>query len=224
MHEDGIVTVSDTVLGKWEGHTIPRWAVMATFAGIGGAAPRCVDYRVRVIPTPPDDTEHRPSWWGVVAANQVIGQMENNVIEPAQVENLGDIPAEGIPRRVFEEASQARLLEKARAIAERRPDKVAETARAVLARPKRRPGRPPARSLPEKLRILADVEDAFAEGRSLSEIGKSHDMSRSSVRDLLSWARNDANPRLFVSPGPGRTGGGLTPVGRAMFARLPKED
>ena len=223
---DQVVTVSDTVLGRdSQGRTVVRWAVVATFVGIDGAEPRCVDYRVRVVPEPPAAATPTPAMWSIVAGGRVLRAMEAAAITADEAEQLGEVPAEGIPRRVFEQASQARLLAKGRAAVQRRPDRHGETARALLERPTNKRGRPPVRSLGEKLRILADVEAAYeGDGRTLADVAGEHNMSRSAVRDLLGWARHDADPPLFVSYGPGRRGGHLTPQGRAMLDQLDNEE
>jgi hypothetical protein len=210
---EGLVTVSDTVLGKVGGRTAIRWVVVATFVGVGGTEPRCVDYRVRVVPGGSRGEENLRD------AHRVLRAMEQDTTTAEQAAALGPVPAGGIPRRVFEVASQARLLEKARAKATRRPELVAEEARQLLERPARRRGRPPRRSLAEKLRVLADVDEAFAgSDRTLADVAQQHNMSRSALRDLLGWARHDAHPPLFVSYGPGRRGGHLTPEARALLA------
>jgi hypothetical protein len=53
----------------------------------------------------------------------------------------------------------------------------------------------------------------------LDEVAAKHHMSRSAVRDLLSWARGDAEPVLFTNYGPGKRGGELTPAARAMLKK-----
>ena len=54
---------------------------------------------------------------------------------------------------------------------------------------------------------------------TLDQIAKDVHLSRSALRDLLSWARNDAEPRLFTNPGAGRRGGRLTPEARALLKK-----
>lgn len=226
-----MLTVSEIVFDREQR---PRWAVLATFVGLDGAGPRCVDYRVRVVPAGASGAS------GVIAAHQVLHALEQQTIPGADAESLGTIPPEGIPRYVFERASQTRLLEKARrktrvdagriASAGERPGveyfpaprALHPDVAALLAPPVGKPGRPPHRSLAEKLRILARVEDAFVEGRPLESVARDVTMSRSALRDLLSWARKDASPRLFTSSGPGRRGGGLTDEARALLAEIEK--
>jgi hypothetical protein len=220
-----VVTVSDLVMGELDGQTVPRWAVVATFVGVDGTEPRCVDYRVRVIPGPEVGSSPRLSNHFLRMGHRTLASMEEAVISPEDAEQLGEVPAEGIPRRVFELASQARLLDKATSMVERRPERYQASIRQALGRRHRRRGRPPARSLAEKLRILAAVEDAFAtSGRTLAEVAAEHHMSREQLRDLLSWARHDAQPRLFVSYGPGRRGGHLTPQARDLLQDQPDEE
>ena len=127
-------------------------------------------------------------------------------------------PAEGIPRRVFEEASQTKLLEVAR-----RQVKSGRVAggladRLLLSQDRPRRGRPPVMSLGQKLTILADVEKAFATGSTLSRRPADH-MSHGSIRNLLAWARYDANPPLFTGTTPGRRSGELTAAARALIRK-----
>lgn len=205
-----IVTITESVADR-AGE--PRWIVVATFAGVGGSEPRCVDYRVRVVP------ELRDGQSRMAVVGRLMLAMEDQAASEGEVEALGTIPAEGIPRYVFEKASQARMLEKARAKAERRPDLVNEDAAAVLARQaKARRGRPPTRSLRERLLILADVEAAFESGRTLEDVAHKHHVSRSAVRDLLAWARSgDSGVQLFEGTTPGRRGGRLTDAARKLL-------
>lgn len=207
---DGAVVTIPTDVRDRDGRI--RWVVLATFVGVDGAEPRCVDYRVRVVPATSSASE------GVRAAHQLIRQLEANAISPADVAQLGTIPPEGIPRRVFEEASQAKLLASARAKVKRRPERHTARTRELLERQARkRVGRPPLRTLSERLRILAAVEAAYDTGRTLADVARDHDMSRSSLRDLLAWARHDADPSLFTGTTPGRRGGALTPTARALL-------
>jgi len=212
------VTVSETVTSKKPGpRGLPpvRWVVVATFVGIDGAEPRCVDYRVRVVPDAPDASS------SVRTAHRLIEELEAQAIPAHAVDALGEIPREGIPRYVFERASQARLLAKARAAASRRPGRYPADVRATLAQgTAKRAGRPPVRPLGEKLEILADVERAFAEGGKRADVAARHAMSSSALRDLLHWARHDHDPPLFTSYGPGKAGGELTPEARAYLANV----
>lgn len=210
------------------GAKIARWVVVATFVGVGSSEPRCVDYRVRVVPAidlwDRPTTEHDTQVQYRRSADEIAQQLAAVAITPAEAAQLGEIPAEGIPRYVFEEASQARLLATAREKALGRFPNwygFSEDARVFLAqqsRPKRR-GRPPVRSLGEKLRILADVERL----PTLQAAADAHAMSRSAVRDLVSWARHDADPPLFTAYGPGRRGGELTEHARALLAQIEQE-
>lgn len=207
------LTVSQPVKDR-NGHV--RWVALATFVDAGGSEPRCVEYRVRVVPPLPnarmaagigreiaklmheEAESERPTYWR--AAER----------EP---------PAEGIPRRVFEEASQTRLLEVAR-----RQVKSGRVAggladRLLLSQDRPRRGRPPVMSLGQKLNILKDVEDAFATGSTLKAVAVAHHMSHGSIRNLLAWARYDAKPPLFTGTTPGRRSGELTPAARALIQR-----
>lgn len=213
MEGTEVVTVTDSVQDR-AGR--PRWVVVATFVGVDGGEPRCVDYRVRVVPEGPDGGFHFHAYARVMVA------MEEQAAGPEDVAELGSIPAEGIPRYVFERASQTRMLEKARAKVERQPDLVSENAAQLLARQnKPRRGRPPVRSLGEKLRILAAVEAAYAAGRTLQDVADDHFMSRSAVRDIVAWGRSsDSGAQLFTGTTPGRRSGGrLTDEGRELLRK-----
>jgi hypothetical protein len=208
-----LVTVSTEVFDRQ--HRI-RWAVAATFASIDGSEPRCVDYRVRVVPFGTGVSS-------VFALHQTISAMESGAAGPADVEAMGEIPAEGIPRYVFEKASQSRLLEKARASIAKRPERFDAGTRSALQRVpvsrsgQVRRGRPTSRPLGEKLRILRDVEDAYrTPGRSRADVAAQHLMSESSLRDLLTWARHVAEPPLFTGL-PGKREGRMTPAARRML-------
>ena len=85
---------------------------------------------------------------------------------------------------------------------------------------KKRRGRPPARSLDEKLAILQTAERVFAEGGTREDVAKRHHMSTTSVRDLLAWARHDVDPPLFDSNGRSRRGGRLTDAARQLIQEL----
>lgn len=212
-----LVTIEDLVMARPRvGAGLPpmRWAVIATFARVGDAELRCVDYRVRVVPETP-----RASG-SVREGHRVLRAMRESTVSKDEVAQLGAIPREGIPRHVFEQASQANLLKKARAKATRRPDRVSAAARKALqSAGEPRTGRPPKRTLAEKLKILSDAEQGFDAGETRSTIARRHAMSDSSLRDLLTWARRDTPP-LWASHGPGRRGGVLTSHARALLAGL----
>lgn len=212
MDED-LVTVHDLVRDRTDGRI--AWAVVAAFARGPQGEPICVDYRVRAVKALHGnyDGEYAGQRNGQVTVRVLKGQ--------AETEWPGDGPysRKGIPRYVFEAASQQRLILKARDWLDRNPD-AAPKARRVMDVPARRTGRPPTRSPLEKLRILADVEAAYESGRTLSDVAAKNHMSRSAVRDLLSWARGDANPQLFEGITPGRKGGKMTPAARELLERL----
>jgi hypothetical protein len=233
QNSQDVVTVTTAVrtrhpVGVLKMH-LTRWVVVATFVGVDGSEPRCVDYRVRVVPeVDPKVDLGWGSWdggslqWAFRNAATKLGEkLADNAITPDEVAGLGEIPAEGIPRYVFEEASQARMLVMAREYARTHFATVSDKARDIFGRqslPKRR-GRPPVRSMGEKLRILADVERL----PTLQAVADAHVMSRSAVRDLVSWARHDADPPLFTAYGPGRRGGELTEHARAWLAQIEQE-
>jgi hypothetical protein len=126
---------------------------------------------------------------------------------------------------VFEEASQSRLLVKAREMIRKNPTMVnAAIADFVDRQSRARVGRPPDRSIAEKLAILDAIETAFADPeQTLDSVAAKFYMSRSAVRDLLSWARREADPRLFTGAKPGVRGGKVTPEGRALLKKVSKE-
>ena len=99
---------------------------------------------------------------------------------------------------------------------------MSEQAAAVLDRQaKPRRGRPPTRTLRERLLILEDVEKAYREGQTLEDVAKAHHMSRSAVRDLLAWARSeDSGVQLFSGTTRGRRGGGLTDAARKLLREV----
>ncbi len=84
----------------------------------------------------------------------------------------------------------------------------------------RRPGRPPTRSLPEILAILEATEAGHKAGRTLEQVAADRLMSRSSLRNLLSWARHNHEPRLLHPVLQGRSGIELTDEARTMLAAL----
>lgn len=211
------VTVSDVVRDRKGG---PRWGVVATFVGVGGSEPRCVDYRVRVIPEIAEEEDE------FAVISPVMEKLVGHSPTESDVAALGTIPPEGIPRYVFELASQAKLLEAARQWTERNPAFLREQVDALLSR-QRKPqrGRPPTRTLRERLQILADVESTWAAGGTLNDVAEKHHMSRSAVRDLLEWARSgDAGVQLFEGTTQGRRSGGLTAAGRELLEKTAQED
>jgi len=74
----------------------------------------------------------------------------------------------------------------------------------------------------EKLRILAAVEASYDTGTKLEDVARQLHMSRSTLRDLLAWARG-SQPRLFTGSGQGRRGGQMTDVARAMLREIEKK-
>jgi hypothetical protein len=211
--DNSLLTITDTVMDR-QGNV--RWVVAGTFVGLDGSEPRCIDYRVRVAPETESGTTMR-------VVGEIMVAMEDNAVSPADASSLGTIPAEGIPRYVFEEASQARLLSKARASVERQPDKQTAAVRRALARAvlgkqgNARRGRPSTTTLNQKLNILADVEAAYDAGGTRKEVALKHYMSEGALRDLLTWARHKVDPPLFTNDGRGRRSGKLTDHARALL-------
>lgn len=219
--DGSLVTVGDLVLDKGGR---PRWAVTASFLGVGGSEPRCVDYRVRVVPEPPPGVGGA-LFEAIRAGHEVLRLMEENAISADDAEGLGTVPASGIPRYVFEQASQSRLLGKARDKVQRNPERHAESTRRLLERAlpsaqgKTRVGRPPSRSLGEKLAILQDVAEEYAAGTQGARriVAERHHMSEGALTDLLRWARHTAHPRLFTNYGPGKRTDMLTDAARELI-------
>ncbi|MCW2497516.1 hypothetical protein [Jatrophihabitans sp.] len=223
------VKISAFVRDK-RGHV--RWVVLATFVAAPAAEPVCVDYRVHVV------RERPGAFSSQLAADKVLYEMQQDVQRDGRKEvwireSVGPV---GIPRRVFEEASQAKLLTQARTKLSGEPNVVDEFWETVA--PGRRAsltealtgrgapskaGRPPSRSLSQKLEILRSIEDAFAGGRTLDDVARDQHMSRSAIRNLLFWARHTVPP-LFSSTLQGRRGGELTAHARALLAGTEVED
>lgn len=213
---DGVfVKVSEFVSRR--GGIEAGWAVVATFAVEGAAEPRCIDYRVRAIP-------HRDNMLDQI---KVRGEVESQMLDASmgadEIEDLGEFPAGGIPGFVFKEASQARLLDTARARVAASPERYVPVASEALHRVpvsragKVAQGRPWSRDLGERLAILADVERAYEVGDSRASVAALHHMSDSALRDLLHWARKTAEPPLFTDPGRGKKGGRLTQAARDIL-------
>lgn len=213
--EGQLVTVTSEVVDRR--HRQIRWAVAATFLATGADEPRCVDYRVRVVPSSSDGRVD------IRDLHRTLRAMETHATTVEDAERLGSVPPEGIPRYVFEDASQAKLLAKARAAIDRNPGRFEAPAHAAIGRVavnrggEVRRGRPPRMSLGAKLHVLADLEDAYQTGRTRAEVAHDHHISESAVRDLLTWARHTAEPQLFTKSRPGVKGGGLTPEARKML-------
>jgi hypothetical protein len=216
-----VVHVGELVADR---HGVYRWAVSATFVGVAGGQARCIEYRVRVVPTDKSaqlgaTPIERDNWANAHAIESELEADNSRKRRKLWHEAEADAPAEGIPRWVFERASQARMLAKARDLVRDQPDRFQdETVRLLEMENGPRRGRPPIRSLEEKLRILAAVETGFAEGKTIGDIATEQGLSRSSLRDLLAWARStDSGTVLFTGSGPGKRGGHLTPAARSML-------
>lgn len=195
-------------------HPAPGWVVVGLFLPAEDGQLTCIDYRVRAIPN-----THDLFGWTKTLSELAAAMEGQHPHLPAPTVTPG-----GIPRYVFERASQVQLLKKARetlAHSDYYQRNLSGQVRGWLASDgRRKTGRPPSRGLTEKVRILASVEAANYAGTSLDEVANRWHMSRSGLRDLLSWARNDASPRLFTNPGQGRRGGRLTPEARAMLDEI----
>jgi len=231
-----VVTVGEVVNDRKSGRA--TWAVVAGYVIGPQGDPVCVEYRVRQVASAGSDAV------AIVDAIYLAEALETQCKDAALSVPSHPSPR-GIPRYVFEVAAQGRMLDRARkrlaliddqharddAARGRGEDvrivrrEVAADARALLAASTgRRIGRPPQWSLAEKLHILSAVERATVQGRILAEVAAEFHMSRSSLRDLLSWARRDANPRLFTARGQGRGGGELTAEARALLAEIDRRD
>lgn len=187
-----------------------RWLVTAAYEVNDGQA-ACVDYRVQLLPAD--------------AGVRTLRDVGNAAIDSSRalVADDVEVPGGGLPFVVLQRSSPSRLAGKAVARIKARRARGYDVSRALeqftgSGRP--RPGRPPVMPLGERLRVLQAVETAYANGETLDAVGEQFAMSRSAVRDLLSWARHDADPPLFTSPGPGRRGGNLTPEARAIIEQL----
>lgn len=216
------VREAERALSVWDrvedrnGH--PRWLVCAVFVDVNGAEPRCIDYRVRVIPEMP--SKRAAAWAARAVEKELCADIERR--ERSEIYTLAEVtaPSEGIPRRVFEQASQTRLLAKARARVHAAPGTVGPEFEVMLDRQaKPRRGRPPIRPLGEKLRILLDVERAYSKGESLQTVAEAHAMSRSAVRDLVAWARSGDSGAVLFTKWPGRRGGELTQAARRLLEK-----
>ncbi|HXH78181.1 hypothetical protein [Nocardioides sp.] len=208
-----IVTVSSDVMDRRTGRV--GWAVVAAYVTGEHGDPVCVEYRVRQV------RRGERKFDDVVNLHRTIHAMEDH----AEQGIVGEGPFDpvGIPRYVFEAASQGRLLDRARANLARggrSTEGLSTEAKALLTPPAHKPGRPPQRSMLVKLQILQAAEKAHAAGQTLEDVAQQFHMSRSAVRDLLSWARRDASPRLFTGAGQGRRGGEMTPEARAMLSQI----
>ena len=209
MTNEALILVTEIVLYR-AGRI--RWVVIATFVGADGSEPRCVDYRVRVVPSTENGQE-------MLTLGRLYLELQRNAISAVDASALGAIPPEGIPRYVFERASQSRLLAKAKKKVARSPSKYPGSTRRALDRTtmsrqgRAKTGRPPTRSLGEKLKILKDVADAYSADvpRARATVAQRHFMSEGQLRDLLKWARHSSNPPLFTNYGPGLRNDTLTP-------------
>jgi hypothetical protein len=190
-----------------------RWLAVGAFDIRDGEAV-CVDYRVMLLP---DGASVRQVRDATVAAKDC---------SMTQVPEGMGIPGGGLPLAVLREASPARLAAKATAKVGERKARGADVSRALeqfAGAGKPKPGRPPVMSLADKLQVLQRIDEAFTNGETLETVARDMYLSRSSVRDLLSWARHDANPALFTKAGPGKRGGRLTPEAKALIQKLGEE-
>lgn len=196
---------------------VPGWLVVALFVVDDSGDPFCVDYRVRAIV----DT-HKMWEWEPIRKSLLASMQGEASSFPTPVGAAG-----GVPRYVFEEASQSRLLAGARETlktSSRERARLGRVAKQLLAAGERPPGRgrPPAMPLVDKLRLLDRIEQAFGEPeQTLDTVAAEVNRSRSSLRDLLHWARTQ-EPALFERTSQGLRGGRLTPEGRALLSELEK--
>jgi hypothetical protein len=214
--EPKLTTITDYVVDRSDGRI--GWVVVAVFASAPNVEPRCVDYRVRAVKratSPVGDPTN---------AREAVEKMNRATLTIDDLDEFDEFPRAGIPLYVFETASQARLLERLRSWIVEEPERFTDELRANVASartergsaPKR--GRPPTRSLAEKLAILSDVERAYAEGESRASVAARHHMSDSSLRDLIHWARRVAEPPLLTDVRHGVREAFLTMEARAMLA------
>jgi hypothetical protein len=172
------------------------WAVVAACVRGPLGEPVCVDYRVRQVKGAVGGSLRNldAKSAGLRNGRKTLTILEGHV--EADCPGAGPFSRKGIPRYVFEAASQQKFITKARARLAHKPPVAAQKARRLLEVPERRTGRPPQRPLVEKLRILAAVEAAYEAGEALGDVAEAHHMSRSAVRDLLSWREE---PRIRSS-------------------------
>lgn len=237
MHEVEIETVTELVADPTTGRV--TWVVVAAFVEGPQGDPVCVDYRVRQVR--PSDGARNEERSALLNAQMLDARMRTHAADDEIAEiGTGPFSGKGIPRYVFDGSSQVQLIERVRrAVAahdeggDTRSPRVSfegdsglpsrvppKSTREAFALPPKRAGRPPARSLEEKLRILSAVEKGYRGGKTLDAIAREFEMSRSSLRDLLTWARRDAVPRLFTGAGQGRKQGALTPEARELVKRF----
>ena len=192
--------------------TYPGWLVAGLFLPAADGQLTCIDYRVRAIPNLHDI--------GYLATKNALADAmtDQHVHLPAPTVTPG-----GIPRYVFERASQVQLLKAARETvpgSAYHQQHLSQQVQEWLGRDgRKRTGRPPARSLREKLLILESVGIANEEGTSLDEVAEQWHMSRSSLRNLLFWARH-TTPLMFIHVGAGNRGGTLTDEARALLDEI----
>lgn len=216
---DGHMVTVTTSVGKGGGVGW-RWVVAASFVGLEGAQPRCVDYRVRAVP-------YIGHGLDMHSAHDVEKQMLEGQIPEDDVPDFEAIPPEGIPRYVFESASQRRLLEKALRRVENPPpwqrpvEYQDETVALLRSRPRKR-GRPPTWTVAEKLPLLKAMEEGYATGMKRADVAVANNVSESTIRNLQQWAVKH-DPPLWVSYGPGRRGGHMTAEAEAMHQHLDDE-
>lgn len=220
-----------------------RWAVTATFVTGPHAEPICVEYRTRQVNGPkPTYQDGEPVVRRMLAQSEGWGPMDEvsprgmprYVFERAAQQRLADMVRHTAnPRPGDSDAPSVIVGDPDEATPEvvwvgitGFPDPAfdANTDAVFPEAPVQKTGRPPARPLVERLRLLAAVEEAFEKGRTLADVAADHHVARTTVRDLLSWARRDAEPQLFEAVTPGRRGGRLTPAGRAMLERLNEQE
>ncbi|MEH3033633.1 MAG: hypothetical protein PGN07_06260 [Aeromicrobium erythreum] len=187
---------------------------MSLFRPNASGDPTCVDLRVRRV-------EDVAGAAGDVMHTQLARLMFDDMtggdrLPPAAASGRG------MPRYVFEEASESQLLRGLRSAVSRsrQAERLQPAQVAMLLESNQKVGRPPKLSLREKLETLAAIEAAYASDVTMDELAADLGISRSSLRDLLTWARHKSDPRLFTSSGHGRRGGAMTPEALELLEHL----
>lgn len=196
-----------------------EYVAVAFFAGDGRTPLRCVDYHVRAVEPTTDPTDDH-----IRLAIRQMTTLDADSITESWVHAL---PPGGIPRSVLNKASKRRLLAKAqqRAKTPKRMDTRARRLLATSLEPANNTGRPSKRDLRRDLETLETVAQLGAEGATLLSIAEQLHISRSTLRDLLHWARHTARPTLLMPTTAGSRGPAvLTDEARDLLAEMRRGD